>query len=376
MTAIEDYWAPNERTGFIPQRVPSTPAELAASSSKTMQLLGSVTPRLGTMSDDEIEEFVASLPVESEIRPEGMRPEGCEAAIRAYVSLTAHLIHRSRFATRRELPASVARPLWLLSEYVGRPPSLTYAAYVLGNLTSPIHFRARAEDIEIAQTPTGSKDEEWFVAVHLSVESSGGEVVKAIGDIERALECGDEKLLVVALESIGSCMAFAERTMPTVRERLDADIFRDVIRPLLYGHDRIVFRGVPGEPTVMYIGETGAQSGVIRAVDAVLGTRHTDNMVASMNRFLDCAPPAHRHYIKKASELGHQLALAAGASVREARRAALRAVAQFRRTHLLVVMEYLVPQGKQLTTHGTGGTEFKAWLEKLIDETEAAVNAE
>jgi indoleamine 2,3-dioxygenase len=372
MTDIETFWTPNDETGFVPLAAPFTPAELASSSSATMRALGSMSPTLGFLTDRELDQFVASLPIEPEFGPGSFSAAECESVTRAYVCLAAHLIHRPGFAGRGELPAAVARPLWDFSIHLGRPPSLTYASYVLANFLTPVRPRSPTEELRIAQTPTGTEDEKWFVGVHLSVESAGGQVIKAIGGIAKGLLQSDDSLLIEGLQAIESCMRFARAVMPTIREHLDPAIFHKYIRPLLYGHDRIVFRGVPGEPTVMYIGETGAQSGMIRAADAVLGIAHSNVIMASMNRFLLCAPPTHQRCLKHASALGGRLALSKSTRVRGARRAALRSIAEFRRTHFLVVSEYLVPGGKSLTEHGTGGTEFQVWLRRMIDETEAA----
>jgi indoleamine 2,3-dioxygenase len=326
------------------------------------------------MSDEELDSFVQALPQEPDLDPTSTSPEEREGIIRAYVTLAAHLIHRQTFSSRRELPPGVARPLWDFSELVNRPPSLTYASYVLANFTTAVRGRIPADELKIAQTPTGTADEDWFIAVHLSVETAGGPIVDAGLVIEQALESGDESLLVGAMESIESSVVFATEVIPTIRERLSADVFVKTIRPLLYGHDQIRFRGVPGEPVVTYIGETGAQSGAIRAADAMLGTHHAEATHASMNRFLACAPPSHQRFCKRASGLGQRLTITAKSpSVRAARRSALNALANFRRVHFEVVAEYLMPLGKSVVSHGTGGTNFKAWLRQIVDESEKAV---
>lgn len=370
---IDTLWAPNPETGFLPRKVPAAPEELAASNYPSLRAMGSVASKLGNMSDEDLERFVASLPDDPDVFFPVESACFCESATRAYVNLAAHLIHRPKFSSRKELPPCVSRPLWALSRYVKRPPSLTYASYVLANFTSPVRPRVPAHGFQIAQTPSGTRDEEWFVAVHLSVESAGGEVVEAIGIIEKALQDGDESLITKALEAVESCLVFAAKTMPTVREHLDPVIFKDDIRPLLYGHDQLRFRGVEGDPLVTYVGETGAQSGIIRAADAVLGVQHAEDMVSSMNRFLSCAPPIHQKFFGHASEIGKRLATSkCSFTVREARQSALTALARFRRAHLLVVSEYLVANGS--TDLGTGGTHFRVWLQRLVDEAETAAS--
>lgn len=371
--AMDVLWAPSEATGFLPRRVPDPPAALVASEHSTLRTLGLMTPGLGRMLDREVDELVESLAAEPDISPHAFSPTCCEAVVRAYVCLAAHLIHRPYFAPRRELPASVARPLWSFSAHVKRPPSLTYASYVLANLTTPVYGRLPPAELRIAQTPSGTSDEEWFVAVHLAVESAGGEVVAAIRRVDEALDQRDIPTLIDAIAAIEACLQFATDIMPAVKEKLDPDVFRNTIRPLLYGHDVISFRGVDGNPAVTYIGETGAQSGMIRAADAVLGAQHSDAMTASMNRFSLCAPLSHQHYFQTATFVGLRLATNVhGRAVCDARRSALQALARFRRTHLSVVTEYLAPGGRDLVERGTGGTNFQVWLQRLISETEKA----
>src|SRR6185369_9009956 len=98
---------------------------------------------------------------------------------------------------------------------------------------------------------------------------------------EDALHSDETSVLVSSLSMVESFLQFAAETLPSIRERLDAAVFRDTIRPLLYGHTRLIFRGVPGEPRLTYLGETGAQSGAIRGADALLGIRHSEGMLAT-----------------------------------------------------------------------------------------------
>jgi len=365
-------WSPNSHCGFLFNKPPKQVSDLISSNVPMVSLVGSMSAYIDRLTDKEIESFINTIGNEDEITPTTFEDEEIEAIIRSYVIIAAHLIHRPYFVYRRELPATIARPLWYFSEYVGRPPSLTYASYALANFTNPLTHRMSASEIQIAQTPSCTPDEEWFVAVHLSAETAGGEVVQAINDIDEGLQEGDSAKIVKAIEAIESAMWFANEVMPTIKERMAPDVFRDKIRPLLYGHDKITFRGVPGEPTVTYVGETGAQSGMMRAADLALGTRHSESIQQSMGHFLVCAPPPHREFFKRAASIGRCLnSLTKDINVLKARRSALLAMAQFRRTHLNVVVDYLVPDGKRLSERGTGGTNFTDWLQRIIDETEA-----
>lgn len=368
------FWEPSTISGLLFGSTPKTPLELSQSDCLTIRSIAGLVPLLGTISDSDLEQYVANLPILSmdEINQD---PSEVEALILALVNIAAHLIHRPYFSPRLELPAAIACPLWELSAKVGRPPSLTYASYVLANFTHPIRPRMMPSEIQVGQTPTGTPDEEWFVAVHLSAETAGGEVVKAIREIEEGLSNQNITQIVAGIEAIESVLHFANEVMPTITERMDPDIFRDIIRPLLYGHKKIIFRGVPGEPQVSYVGETGAQSGMIRAADLALGVNHSEDIKISLNHFLVCAPPVHRQYFDYSATVGLRLRqIATDASVAKARNNALFAMAEFRRTHLKVVKEYLVSNGQKLTERGTGGTDFTLWLQKIIDETESDKN--
>lgn len=370
INSFDSYWAPNVSTGFLPRTLPKKPEELATSENASLCLIGLVTPKLGAMSDDELEKFVRCLPTDPDFNHLDLKPQISEAIVRAYVNIAAHLIHRPHFASRKELPSVIAKPLWDFSKYVSRPPSLTYASYVLANFTTPTRSRMKTADFSIAQTPSGTADEEWFIASHLSVESTGGEVVKAIYDIEKALQQNDVEAIVMALDSIESCMHFAAKIMPTIMDGMDADIFTYKIRPLLYGHDQIVFRGVDDDRVVTYIGETGAQSGVIKAVDAILDIQHSAEITASMDRFLMCAPPVHQRFFDYTSQLGKRLSDATyDTRISSARHSAVAALTEFRKSHLRAVASYLMPNGKKLAEYGTGGTRLTEWLKKIIDET-------
>lgn len=368
--SLNSYWAPNKNTGFIPQKVPIKPEDLVSSQYSSLRAIGTVAPKLGSMPDDELEEFVTDLSDEPDITPSSTTPALCEAVVRSYVNIAAHLIHRPQFVSRRELPEAIARPLWSFSQYTGRPPSLTYASYALANFTTPAQRRMLPEDFQIAQTPSGTADEEWFVAAHLSIESTGGEVVEAIEAIEKSIQNTDVNAIVTALESIESCLAFSTKVMPTVMERMNADVFLNKIRPLLYGHAQITFRGVDGDRAVTYVGETGAQSGVIRAIDSILSIEHSAEITTPMNKFIQCAPPAHQKFFEYTSGVGKQLlAMNKNPKISSAHHSTKAALTKFRESHLRAVANYLMPDGKKLAKYGTGGTHHAKWLKQMINET-------
>jgi len=209
----------------------------------------------------------------------------------------------------------------------------------------------------------------------VSVESASGEVVDAANVIEKALEENDDGALIRSMYSIESCVAFITEVVPTLRERLEPAVFRNKIRQLLYGHDQVRFAGVEGNPTVTYVGVSGAQSGIVRAVDAILGVQHSGAMASSMKPFSACASESHRDFFARASRLGSRLAALRGNSrLSQARRMALASLVRFREVHLDVVSDYLKSGEETAERKGTGGTNFDSWLLDLIHETQEAAS--
>lgn len=372
MNEIADYWAPNSETGFIAKRAPSSVSELTSSSCEFSSLLGEYSHSFGTMSDVELAAFARDLPPPSTESSSLTRPKMYEGLLRALVSAAVHFIHRPGLKEMKRVPHSIAVPMFRYSELVGRPPSLTYSSYVLANYEGVILPKSRAEDLKIAQTPSCTKDEEWFVAVHLAIESAGGGVYDAISKIESGIKANDAALIVYGLGEVKSTMEFACQIMPTIFKRLSKDVFLERVRFLLYGHGEVELEGVNGGQKFSYVGETGAQSGVIKAVSTILGVKHNKEVRGDLRGFLNCAPPLHQKYFGETELLSDRLvALSDNAEVSNARKEALGELSRFRKLHLKVVSEYLSVSNPN--SIGTGGTVFSKWLNKLISDTDREI---
>jgi len=366
------YWTPNSETGFISPNALACFSELPGCWQWAKDLSSSV----GNLSDHELLHRLNDCPVVSINDLSDLDISEQEFLLRFFAILACHRIHRPAFKNERFLPKSVSVPLWHLSQLSGRPPGLTYASYVLCNFKDFPGPNSSPDVFKIQSTPTGTPDEEWFVAVHLAVESYGGIVVQSIKNIEQALNELDFAQMAHALNSIAQAICTSRDELSKVRDRMAPEVFRNRIRPLLHGFENLLFEGVPEPNVLSYVGETGAQSGIIRAVDAVLVPEHSPSVSRHQQAFLQCAPPAHREFIKTASGLGARLSQSQAHSrlVCEARNHAIHELREFRRSHLKVVTEFLVRDGKQLATKGTGGTPLNSWLDQLIKETESSNN--
>jgi indoleamine 2,3-dioxygenase len=294
------------------------------------------------------------------------------------------------------LPANLARPIVALADRLGQAPLLPYSAYVLDNWArldkgtpenpGPITL----ENIYMAQNFFGGADENWFVMVHVAIEAEAGvlldDAVKlvAAAEAEDAAEC--ERLLVEMNEAWERIYAHFAR-MP---ERCDPYIYFQRVRPYIHGWannpalgEGLIYEGVErfqGRPQA-YRGQTGSQSSIVPAMDALFGVRHSDD---PLKQFLDelhhYRPVPHRRFVE---DLGARSTLrpfverAESASLKDAFNACVEQVARFRTRHLEYAASYINKQMGSLKGNdpdvGTGGTPFMKYLKKHRDENRAQV---
>ena len=289
------------------------------------------------------------------------------------------------------LPANLARPIVALADRLGQAPLLPYSAYVLDNWAridkaGPISL----ENIRMAQNFLGGADENWFVMVHVAIEAEAGVLLDnavklvAVANVRDAAEA--ERLLVEmngAWERIYTHFA----RMP---ERCDPYIYFQRVRPYIHGWannpalgDGLVYEGVDRfeRRPQAYRGQTGSQSSIVPAMDALFGVGHSDD---PLKRFLDelhqYRPVQHRRFVEDLAAQSTLREFVAGSdspSLKEAFNACIEQVARFRTRHLEYAASYI---NKQMVSNpgndpdvGTGGTPFMKYLKKHRDENRAQV---
>jgi indoleamine 2,3-dioxygenase len=354
-----DMWSVGPLNGLLP----AEPAQLGeVDASDPLAQTDEISAALADASPSDLRAAIESLTPPCGL--EQLTASAAEAAFCAYSFLATRLIHDDVGAHERRLPRAVAQPLLWLSEAAGRPPGLTYASYVLANWSQPLLPRSQPDDIVVARTFSGTPDEAWFIAVHLAVETIGGEVVEAIAACRSALDGGDIRAIVDGIGALADAMNWSSEVLARINERVGADVFRNVVRPNLHGFSRVTFEADP-PVNISYVGETGAQSGLIHAVDLVLAVSHPHETERSLGHFRECAPPQHREYMEFAAAVGREIASLAqsNADVRGAYLRALLELQAFRDTHVRIVEHYL-----SRGTRGTGGTSGHPWLRSIRDD--------
>lgn len=291
----------------------------------------------------------------------------------------------------RHLPANLARPIVALADRLGQAPLLPYSGYVLDNWAridkaGPVAL----DNVRMVQNFLGGMDENWFVLVHVAIEAEAGVILDNAVSLVRAADEGDasaaERLLVendLAWEKIYA--AFAR--MP---DRCDPYIYFNRVRPYIHGWANnpaldggLIYEGVEklsGKPQALR-GQTGSQSSIVPAMDALFGVRHGDD---PLKHFLDelhhYRPMAHRRFIEDLgarSKLREFVASAGSSTLREAFNANIEQVARFRTRHLEYAASYINKQAASSSGNdpdvGTGGTPFMKYLKKHRDENRAQI---
>lgn len=287
------------------------------------------------------------------------------------------------------LPAILAAPWHAVATRLGRLPVLSYASYCLHNWQRLQPDRPiEVGNLALIQNFLGGEDEEWFVLIHADIEMRAAPAVYSLLDLQHAVRERDESQVSTLMEVLADCLEGMNRTMDRMPERCDPYIYFRRVRPYIHGwrnHPKlgagVVYERVAayrGEPQA-FRGETGAQSGIVPAFDAVLGIAHeADELRTYLMEMREYMPPEHRAFVEHL-ERGPSLrefVRLAGTRARDLYNAGVAGVERFRGTHLQFAAKYIHQQAAQDSNNptdvGTGGTPFMPYLRKHRDETHAA----
>jgi indoleamine 2,3-dioxygenase len=288
----------------------------------------------------------------------------------------------------RHLPANLARPIVALADRLGQAPLLPYSAYVLDNWArldkaGPINL----ENIRMVQNFLGGADENWFVMVHVAIEAEAGVLLDNAVKLVGLGDAAEAERLLVEMNAAWQRIHAHFARMP---ERCDPYIYFQRVRPYIHGWannpalgEGLVYEGVDRfeRRPQAYRGQTGSQSSIVPAMDALFGVGHSDD---PLKRFLDelhhYRPVPHRRFVEDLaaqSKLREFVGASGSASLKDAFNACIGQVARFRTRHLEYAASYINKQMGSLKGNdpdvGTGGTPFMKYLKKHRDENQAQV---
>lgn len=285
------------------------------------------------------------------------------------------------------LPRCLAVPMAALAEHLGQQPLLPYSGYVLDNwaLVDP-EGEIALDNIRMLQHFLGGQDESWFVLIHVAIEAKAGGVLARMPQIIEAARGGDTARLRDLLGETAAIWAEINAIFDRMPERCDPYVYFTRVRPYIHGWkdnpaypDGIIYEGVgPADAGgQVYRGQTGSQSSIVPAMDALMGVGHAqDPMKAFLDELHIYRPPQHRRFIEdlRAESVLRELVNRTGdPALTVAYNANIQAVADFRSRHLEYAASYINKQSGQATGNdtdvGTGGTPFMRYLKKHRDET-------
>lgn len=285
------------------------------------------------------------------------------------------------------LPARLAVPWYQVAESLGRPPVLSYSSYALHNY---FRFDATREielgNIGLIQNFLGGLDEEWFILIHVEIERKAAPAMAVLHACLDAAESRQQDRLEFLLLQVESSLRSMLVTMRRMPESCDPYIYYHRVRPYIHGWknhpdlpEGVIYEGVDaygGRPQ-QFRGETGAQSSIVPALDAVLGVQHqSDALSLYLQEMRTYMPPEHRAFIESLEKRAPVRAFverSAGQSLTTAFNACAAALEEFRSLHLEYAATYIFRQAetdaKNPHAVGTGGTPFMDYLKKHRDET-------
>ncbi len=378
LTSIAAFEISHER-GFLPVHDPLTRLPKAFDAWETVALR---LPKL--LASDQVRRTIADLPpfpVEA--------INDCRERERAMV-LLSYLGHAYVWGGPRPeliLPARLAVPWYQIAESLGRPPVLSYSSYALHNF---FRFDASREiecgNLALIQNFLGGIDEEWFILIHVEIERKAAPAIAVLHDCLDAAEAGEHEQLEILLSQVESSLSSMYAALRRMPEHCEPFIYYHRVRPYIHGWknhpdipDGVIYEGVKayrGHPQ-QFRGETGAQSAIVPALDAMLGVKHKeDELSAYLREMRTYMPPAHCAFIESLERRTPVRPFVQRADRRPltaAFNACVEALEAFRSLHLEYAAAYIFRQAqtdaKNPHAVGTGGTPFMEYLKKHRDET-------
>ncbi len=289
----------------------------------------------------------------------------------------------------KSLPTSLAVPMVALAEKLDLAPLLPYSSYVLDNWSridksGPVAL----DNIRMVQNFLGGQDENWFVLVHVAIEAEAGKALGLAVDLVDAVNAGDGARVTALLTAMNSVWDAVNDHFDRMPERCDPYIYYQRVRPYIHGWknnpalgEGLIYDGVAkyaGKPQA-FRGQTGSQSSIVPAMDALFGVSHeNDPLREFLLELHQYRPVMHRRFIEDlgaASSLRAYAIANGDAAMKAAFNACVEQVARFRTRHLEYAASYINKQASSGagndTEVGTGGTPFMKYLKKHRDENRA-----
>jgi indoleamine 2,3-dioxygenase len=365
----------SEKTGFLPEKLEKSNSKVnkewqkVAANLPKIVLNGSLKVIFENLPDYQ---FDATLSAEIQMRT---------------LSYIGHAYLWGEKNVPQQLPQKLAMAWKQIADATGRPPILSYPSYCLFNFRK-INNRKPAfiGNIEIVQNFLGGADEDWFILIHVDIEARAAQAIRAIPNLVQFADKKDTENMKKELGSVAKSLLAMNKTMNRMPEYCDPYIYYTRVRPYIFGTKNnpalpngLVYEGCYGGVPQFFRGETGAQSGIVPAMDALLGVAHkNDPLKEYLLEMRDYMVPAHKRFVEvveNASKVREVVMKSADNELIKAYNKCVEQLFKFRAKHLEYAASYIHKQALQAnnsTAVGTGGTPFMEYLAKHRDETKIA----
>lgn len=284
----------------------------------------------------------------------------------------------------QSFPKSIAVAWHALATKLGRPPCLSYSSYALHNWrridpAGPIE----AGNIALLQNFLGGVDEEWFVIIHIDIEMKAAPAISQLLACQAAVAAHDVAAVCSALQITSEALEKMYASLSRMYEWCDPYIYYNRVRPYIHGWqgnpaipDGIAYEGVSeyAGKKIALRGETGAQSTLIPALDALLGSAHVQGPLSAhlsdMRRYM---PGPHRAFLETIERQGairpFVIAEKSGSpQLGELYNVCINWIEKFREKHLEFAIAYIDKQIESTpgnpTKVGTGATPYVEYLRR------------
>ena len=359
-------------SGFLPNKI----STLLSNEFDDVEHVAKNLPKI--LANNQIEYEVFNLETEKDIS--NLSIDELERAMLLY-SYIGHGYIWGGTSIEKVIPKNISKTWYKISQKLDRPPILSYASYALNNWKlQDVNKPFDLENIRILQNFLGGMDEDWFIMIHIAIEHEAKEILNNLKTYYLD-QNEDQSYLENALVSIKKINQIMNR-MP---EKCDPFIYYNRVRPYIFGWKNnpatpngVIYEGVEeygGNPQ-LFRGETGAQSSIVPALDALLGVTHSND---PLKEYLDemrlYMPKEHRNLLNDLDQWSENNR---DKSIREDSSVVLsdeiiKEVHAFRNKHLEYARIYIHEQSLSNQNNsnvvGTGGTPFMKYLDKHLQET-------
>ena len=305
----------------------------------------------------------------------------------SHLSFIAHAYIWGGAKPNSVLPEVISKPWVQISNYIGRPPILSYASYCLDNWykidkNEPISL----DNVALINNFLGGVDEDWFVTIHVCIEDAATDAIIAADNLSKLNEDNKVSEFSSELRKIIQSLRRVNEIFSKMPDKCDPYIYYHRVRPYIFGtkdnpdlKKGLIYENQFDNKPQFFRGETGAQSSIIPFLDGALGIEHTnDNLRPYLNEMRDYMPPNHRKMIERVEKRSKaKIYINKSKKLVKEYNDCLEEIRKFRAQHLEYAASYIHKQSQiknpfgtgGSTIRGTGGTPFMKYLKKHRDET-------